>query len=91
MKTLFAQKRKNIISIAYHQGKVFKIFKNEKKFIELVNEYKVHKCTIIFKINIVKLIDKHPILMKSSVILGFLKNYCKDIKQICKENPNELE
>ena len=29
--------------------------------------------------------------MKSSVTLGFLKNYCKDIKQICEENSNEVE
>ena len=29
--------------------------------------------------------------MKSSVTLGFLKNYCKDIKEICKENSNEFE
>ena len=83
-------KKKNIISIAYHQGKVFKRFKDKEKFIKLVNEFKVHKSTIIFKINIVKLIDKHPTLMESSVTLGFLKNYYKDITQICNENPNEF-
>ena len=76
---IFTQKRK--ASIAYHQGKVFK----------LVSEFKVRKSTIIFKINIFKLIDKNPKLMKSSVTLGFLKNYYKDIKQICKENSNEIE
>ena len=53
-------KKKNIISIAYHQGKVFKRFKDKEKFIKLVNEFKVHKSTIIFKINIFNLIDKHP-------------------------------
>ena len=45
----------------------------------------------IFKINIFKLADKHPKLMKSSIGLGFLKNYCKDIKQICKKNSKEFE
>ena len=84
-------KKKNIISIPYHQGKIFKRFKDKEKFIKLVNEFKVHKSTIIFKINIFKLIDKHPKLMKSSMTLGFLKNYYKDIKQICKENSNEFE
>ena len=84
-------KKKKIISIAYHQGKVFKKFKDKEKFIKLVNELKVHKSTIIFKINIVKLIDMHTILMKSSVTLAFLKNYYKDIKQICNENPNDFE
>ena len=49
-------KKKNIISIAYHQGKVFK---DKEKFIKLVHEFRVHKSTIILKINIIKLIDKH--------------------------------
>ena len=83
-------KKRNIISIAYHRGKVLKRFKDKEKFIKLVNEFKVHKSTILFKINIVKLIDKHPTLMESSVTLGFLKNYYKDITQICNENPNEF-
>ena len=84
-------KKKNMISIAYHQGKVLKRFKDKEKFIELVNEFKVHKSTIIFKINIFKLIEKYPKLMKSSIVLGFLKNYYKDIKQICKENSKGFE
>ena len=84
-------KKKNIISIPYHQGKVFKRFKDKEKFIKLVNEFKVHKGTIIFKINIFTLIEKLPRLMKSSVTLGFLKTYQKYIKQICQENSNEFE
>ena len=40
--------------------------------------------------NIAKLIDKLPKLMKSSVTLGFLKNYYMDIKQICNENPKSF-
>ena len=68
-------KKKNITSIAYQEGKVFKRFKEEEKFIKLVSEFKLHKSTIIFKINILNLIDKHPKLVKSSVTLGFLKNY----------------
>ena len=70
---------------------MFKNFKDKEKFIKLVNEFKVHKTTIIFKINIFKLIGKYPKLMKSSIGLGFLKNYYKDIKQICKENSKEFE
>ena len=84
-------KKKNIISILYHQEKVFKRFKDKEKFIKLVNEFKIHKSTITFKINIFKLADKHPKLMKSATGLGFLKNYYKDIKQICKENSKEFE
>ena len=58
---------------------------------ELVSEFKTHKSMIIFKINIFKLINKHPKLMKSSATLGFLKNYCKNINQICQENSYEFK
>ena len=58
---------------------------------KLVREFKLHKNTIIFEINIFKLIDKYPKLKKSSITLIFLKNYFKDIKQIYKENSNEFE
>ena len=84
-------KKRSIISIAYPEGKVFKRFKDKEKFIKLVNEIKVHKSIIIFKINIFKLTEKYPKLMKSSIGLGFLKNCYKDIKQICKENSKEFE
>ena len=84
-------KKKGIISIAYHQGKVFKKFKNKEKFIKLINEFKVHKTTIIFQINIFKLIRKYRKLMKSSIGLGFLKNYYKNINKICEENSKEFE
>ena len=83
-------KKKGIISIAYHQGKVFKKFRDMEKLIKLVNEFKVHKITIIFKINIFKLIEKYPKFMKSSIGLDFLKNYYKDIKEICNENAKEF-
>ena len=88
---IICTKNKNIMSIAYHQGKVFKRFKDKENFTKLVNKFKVHESTIIFKINIFNLIDKHPKLMKSSVTLGFLKNCYKDIKQLCNENSNEFD
>ena len=83
-------KKKGIIPIAYHQGSALKRFKDKEKFIRLVNEFKVHKSTIAFKIDIHKLCEKYPKLMKSSIGLGFLKNYFKDIKEICNENSNEF-
>ena len=48
-------KKKGIISIAYHQGKIFKKFKDKEKFITLVSQLGIHKNTIIFKINVFKL------------------------------------
>ena len=66
--------------LAYKQGKVFKKFKENRKFIEMVKQFGVSKSTIIFKINIVKLINKHHKIRNSSHSLHFLKNYFKMIK-----------
>ena len=77
-------KNEGIINVAYHQGQVFKRFKEKEKFAKLVSELGIHKTTIIFKINVFKLCKKHPKLLKSSIGLRFFKNY-KDIKAICKE------
>ena len=46
---------------------------------------------MMFKINIVKLIDKYPKLMKSSATLNFLKTYFKGIKEVCNENLDEFK
>ena len=75
-------KNKGIINVAYHQGQVFKRFKGKEKFADLLCRLAVHKNTIIFRINIFTLCQKHPKLLKSSIGLGFFKNYHKDIKQI---------
>ena len=75
-----------MINVAYHQGQVFKRFKEKEKFAKLVSELGVHKTSIIFQINVFKLCEKYCKLLKSSIGLGFFKNYHKDIKAICKEN-----
>ena len=54
-------KKKEIISIAYYQGKFFKRFKEKEKFIKLVSQLGIHKSTIIFKINVFKLCERYPI------------------------------
>ena len=84
-------KRKGIISVTYHKGKVFSRFPEKETFVRLVGNFKIHKNTLRFKINVFKLIEKHPKLMKSSETLTFLKNYFEDIKQICQENSSEFE
>ena len=82
--------KKGIIQIAFHQGKVFKKFKDKEKFITLVSRLGIHKTTIMFKINIFKLCEKFPKLLKSSIGLGFFRNCYKDIKEICNENEQEF-
>ena len=82
---IIKMKNKRIINVAYHQGQVFKRFKEKEKFAKLVSELRIYKTTILFRINIFKLCKKHPKLLKSSIGLGFFKNYHKDIKTICEE------
>ena len=82
--------RKGIINVAYHQGQVFKRFKEKEKFSKLVSELGIHKTTIICKINVFKLRKKYPKLLRSSIGLGFFKNYYKDIKVISEENEKDF-
>ena len=83
-------KKKGIIRITYHQGKVFKKFKDKEKIITLVNKLGIHKTTAIFRINIFKLCERHCKLLKSSIGLGFLKTHHKGIREICNENDQEF-
>ena len=57
----------------------------EKRKCCLVEQFKVTKGTIKFKINIAKIVDIYPKMMTSSVTSNFLKSYCKYIKNFCKE------
>ena len=68
-------KNKGIINVAYHQGQVFKRFKQKEKFDKLVSELGIHKTTNIFKINVYKLCEKYRKQLKSSIGLGFFKNH----------------
>ena len=67
--------KKNITFFAYQQGKVFRKFKDNRKFKSLVERFKITKGTSIFKINIFKLIDKYPKMLTSSITLNFSKTY----------------
>ena len=84
-------KKKGIINVAFHQGHSVKRFKEKGKFAKLVRELGIYKTTIIFKINVFKLCKKYFKLLKSSISLGFFKNYHKDIKVICKENEEDFQ
>ena len=61
--------KKGIVRVAYYQDK--------EKFSTLVNKLKIHKTTIIFKINIYKLCERFPKLLNSSIGLGYFKNFQK--------------
>ena len=57
--------------IAYQQGKIFKKFITNNKFINAVTKFEISKATINFKIGVVKFIDEYP---KSCISLCYLKN-----------------
>ena len=83
--------KKGIISTTYYQGKVFKRFKEKEKFMKLVSQLGTYKNTIIFNIKVFKLCERYPKLLRSSIGLGFFKNYRKDIKTVCRENEEDFQ
>ena len=52
-------------------GKIFKKFKDDTEFKNLIEQFGIGKSTIIFKINIVKLVDKYKKIVKLSVTPNF--------------------
>ena len=62
-------KNKGIINVAYHQGQVFKRFKEKKRFAKLISG--IHKTIIIFRINIFKLCKKTPQIIEIFYRFGF--------------------
>ena len=91
MEKIIKSNKCNILLLAYQQGKTFKKFKGNDKFINLVNQFGVSKSTMFFKIVIVRFLNNYHILKKSSLSLPFLKNNFKIIKDICRENSSEFE
>ena len=67
MKILRGTKKKGIINVAFHQGRIFKRFNEKEKFAKVVSELEIQKTTIIFKVNVFKLCGKYRILLKSSI------------------------
>ena len=73
----------------YHQGQVFKRFKEKEKLAKLVSELRFLKTTIILKLMFLNCVKKK--LVKSSIGLGFFKSYHKDIKAICEEHEKDFQ
>ena len=69
----------NILWLANQKRKIFEKFKMNDNLINMVNEFKISKSVIQFKISIVKLINKFPIMEKSLLSQYFLKNNFKII------------
>ena len=61
----------NILWLAYQQDQISQKFKMNDNFINMVKEFNISKSTILFKISIVKCINKYPRMKKSSLSLHF--------------------
>ena len=57
IKCAMKSKKNNILVLAYHQGVIFKKFKENSKFTSAVAKFDISKATINFKIGIIKFID----------------------------------
>ena len=62
-KEIIKTKKKKIICSACRKGIIFKKFKEKKKFVRMTKNFNFSKSAMIFKINIMKLVDKYPKLI----------------------------
>ena len=90
-KRIMGSKRNNILMLAYHEGIIFKKYKENNKFMSAVANFKISKTTINFKIGIIKFIDDYPKIRKSCIYLHSLKNNFRIIKDVCKEHATEFQ
>ena len=87
---IMKSKKNNILTLANHQGIIFKKYKENSKFMSAVAKFKISKATINFKIGIIKFIAYYSKMRKSSISLHFLKNNFRVIKYVCKEYSSEF-
>ena len=55
----------NILCLAYQQGETFERFKANASFINMVKEFERYKSVMLFKILIVKFVNKYQSMKKS--------------------------
>ena len=84
-------KKNNILILAYHQGLIFKKFKENIKFTGAFTNLKISKVTINFKIGIINFIEDYPKIRKSLISLHFLKNNFRIIKEVSKKHASDFQ
>ena len=89
--TIIKCKKKEILNLAYKQGLLFKKLKDSDNFKEMLQETGVSKSKFYFKVKLLKVLEKYPKLKKSSLLLYFINNCMKKIKEVCKESSNKFK
>ena len=84
-------KKNNILMIAYQQGKTFRRFKTNNKFIIAVSAFKISNTMINFKIGIIKSIDEYPKMQKSSISFYYLKNNFRVTQEVNQKHASESQ
>ena len=79
---IIKSKKRNMLWLAYQQGKVFKKLKENAKFIEIVKQFGSSKSSTI---------QNKTKIKNSSLPLNLLKNYFILIKELCEENASKSE
>ena len=77
MEKIIKSEKCNTLWLAYQQGQIFEKFKMNDNFIDMVKKIGISKSTILFKVSIIKFVNKYPRMKKSSLSLHFLKNNFK--------------
>ena len=89
---IIRNKKRDIVWLAYHQGKIFQKFRLKEQFVnDMVLKFKVSQSTIVLKIALSRLIDNYPKIKDSSLLLHYFKEHLKSIKKVCKENASEFK
>ena len=74
-----------IINIVGKQGELFKRFKEEDEFFDCVD---LSRSKVYFKIRLFKFLCKFRMLKNSTLTPSYLKSKLKQIKKVCKANPD---
>ena len=58
---IIRNKKSDIVSLAYYQGKMFQKFRSKEQFVkDMVLKFKVNKSTMVLKISLSRLIEDYP-------------------------------
>ena len=72
MEKIIKSNKCNNLWLASQQGQIFEKFKINDNFIDMVKKFGISKSTIVFKISIVKFVNKYPRMKKSALSLHVL-------------------
>ena len=70
----------SILQSVYQQGQISERFKLTDNFINMVNQFGISQSTMVFKIAIVKFLNKYPRIKNSSLSIHFVKHKFKILK-----------